>query len=59
LRYPVSLHELVNELYMRRIPVDPVTRDARLLIVDEGHGVVDVHSLSRRLDRAGNCYCDY
>lgn len=47
-RYPERLEVLVENRYLRQIPVDPFTRRANTWIVvaaeDEGGGVFDVHS---------------
>lgn len=49
--YPGSLHELVNNRYLRKIPVDPITEsdeDWALEYYSDGEtrGVINVHSSS-------------
>ena len=73
-RYPRSLEELVPN-YLRRIPVDPVTRDPWLLTTEESvvprndfstdapakteKYVIDVHTSATGKDANGKPFADY
>jgi general secretion pathway protein G len=57
-RYPQSLAELAEAGYVRKIPVDPITKSAETWVVtskedDELQGVYDVHSGAEGATRAG------
>jgi general secretion pathway protein G len=73
-RYPRSLQELVPK-YIRRIPVDPVTRDPWLVTTEEfvvprndfstdapaktETYIIDVHSSAKGMDANGTPFADY
>ena len=73
-RYPRSLQELVPK-YLRRIPVDPVTRDPWILVTEESvvppndfstaapakteTYIIDVHSSAAGKDANGKPFADY
>jgi general secretion pathway protein G len=74
-RYPTSLEELASIGYLRRVPVDPITRTADTWVVvyeqiseeqDErdqaagaGQGVIDVRSGSEEVSLDGSRYSDW
>ena len=63
-RYPASLEELVEQRYLRQLPVDPISgsKDAWIVIPppdDPGGGVSDIQSGSAGSDEAGVAYRDY
>ncbi len=67
-RYPESLEALVAEGYLRKIPVDPFTRQADWTEVpsepdpanpDEAAGIYDVHSSSQELSSTGTPYSEW
>jgi general secretion pathway protein G len=70
-RYPESLQTLVDEKYIRKIPLDPFTASADTWAVDyeeeestetaaptaeEAPGIIDVHSGSDRIGLDGTAY---
>ena len=66
--YPESLETLVTEGYMRKLPVDPMTRQADWEMVpaevdpdnpQETPGVYDVHSASTDLSMNGTPYNEW
>lgn len=66
-RLPRSLSELVDEKYLREMPVDPMTEATEWEEVygtdpmssDAGQGLTDVKSLSTGQDGEGRAYRDY
>ena len=67
-RYPESLEALVTDGYLRKIPVDPFTRQADWTEVpsepdpsspDEPAGIYDVHSSSQELSSNGTAYSEW
>ena len=66
-RLPQSIEELVQERYLRSVPVDPITDEAdwELEMGDDdvsltgGQGVVDVHSSARGEGSDGKPYREY
>ena len=67
-RYPESLQALVTDGYLRKIPVDPFTRQADWTEVpsepdpsnpDEPPGIYDVHSASQALSSTGTPYSEW
>lgn len=67
-RYPASLEALVEEGYLRRVPVDPITGAADWEIVPaepdpdnpgEPPGIYDVKSASQELSLAGTPYNEW
>jgi general secretion pathway protein G len=61
-RYPASLAELVEQRYLRALPVDPVTGSAATWVpiaADNGAGVADVRSAAPGASRAGIPYSAY
>jgi general secretion pathway protein G len=58
--YPTDLNQLVEDRYIRAIPVDPVTEQAVWVEVpppdDEMEGVYDVHTTSDRQALDGTFY---
>lgn len=57
-RYPEALVELASEGYVRKVPVDPMTKSTETWVVvskegDESGGVYDVHSGAKGETRAG------
>ena len=66
-RLPQSIEELVQERYLRSVPVDPITDepDWELEMGDDevsltgGQGVVDVHSSARGEGSDGKSYREY
>ena len=66
-RLPQSIEELVQERYLRSVPVDPITDEAdwELEMGDDevsltgGQGVVDVHSSARGEGSDGKSYREY
>jgi len=57
-RYPETLVELATEGYVRKVPVDPMTKSTETWVVvskddDELGGVYDVHSGAKGETRAG------
>jgi general secretion pathway protein G len=68
-RYPASLQTLVEDGYLRRVPVDPITRSADWVEVQEevdpdrptgeAAGIVDVKSASEEVSLAGTAYNEW
>lgn len=67
-RYPESLETLVQDGYLRRVPVDPMTNQANWEVVfaepdpdspDEPPGIYDVHSASTQLSLNGSPYSEW
>ncbi len=63
-RYPATLDELVEQRYLREMPVDPVSgrKDAWELLPpadDASGGVADIRSASPGSDGAGVAYAEY
>lgn len=63
-RYPSDLNELVEQRYLRAIPVDPITESATTwhLTVSsdpQSPGVSDVHSGAAGKSREGKAYGDF
>lgn len=65
-RYPQSLQELVEQQYLRDVPMDPVTerRDSWVLVPSAASpgvptGVFDVHSGAPGATRDGVAYADF
>lgn len=68
-RYPRDLQELVDERYIRNLPVDPITKqdDSWLLVpgtltepsATAGAGIRDIHSGAPGLGRDGSPYKDW
>jgi general secretion pathway protein G len=63
-RYPESLQELATRRYLRRVPVDPLTRSAESWLVvasenPEESGVRDVHSAAPGNAADGSAYADW
>ena len=66
-RLPQSLAELVSEGYMREIPMDPMTGQNEWTetpgqdpnSIDDGSGMVDVHSTSTDVSSKGNTYAEW
>jgi general secretion pathway protein G len=67
-KYPASLQALVDDGYLRRLPVDPVTRAADWVEVQaepdpdrpaEPGGVIDVKSASADVSLAGTPYNEW
>ena len=70
--YPPSLEVLVKDGYMRRIPLDPVTKAADWVLTFEEDpnppddpaqetvpGIIDVHSASKEVGLDGTNYSDW
>lgn len=57
-RYPATLQQLVDERYVRKIPVDPITSsDWGLVYSDaEPRGIVDLHSNAKAVASDGTIY---
>lgn len=67
-KYPASLEALMTDGYLRKIPVDPFTRQADWQEVpaeadpdrpDEEGGIYDVHSSSQELSTNGMPYSEW
>jgi general secretion pathway protein G len=67
-KYPESLQALVTDGYLRKIPVDPFTRQADWTEVpsepdpsnpDDTGGIYDVHSSSQELSANGSAYSEW
>lgn len=63
-RYPESLEELVEQKYLRQVPIDPITDSDRTWIPipvqdADQKGIVDVKSGARGKDAAGRAYETY
>ncbi len=62
-QYPETLEALATEGYVRKVPVDPITKSAETWIVvskddDSSGGVYDVHSGATGATRAGVPFAD-
>lgn len=60
--YPESLSELVEKSYIRKVPVDPLTRTSESWIEipsDDGSGIFDVVSGSEEAGRGGVAYSEW
>jgi general secretion pathway protein G len=62
-RYPETLIELSDERYIRKVPVDPMTKSAESWVVSsregsEAVGVFDVHSGADGMTRKGVRYAE-
>ncbi|MDL1867035.1 prepilin-type N-terminal cleavage/methylation domain-containing protein [Betaproteobacteria bacterium PRO4] len=59
-KYPADLHQLVEDRYIRVVPVDPITEDDVWVEVPppdpEMEGVFDVHTISDRQALDGTFY---
>ncbi len=57
-KYPVSLEQLEQERYVRKVPVDPITDSEWGLVYSdsEPRGVIDIHSKSKALASDGTSY---
>ncbi|MEY4764796.1 MAG: hypothetical protein RI907_1469 [Pseudomonadota bacterium] len=62
-RYPKDLQELVDERYLRELPIDPITErpDTWLIELPKGEegGVGDVHSGAPGVSHTGKAYASY
>jgi general secretion pathway protein G len=68
-KYPASVEALVEGGYLRRVPVDPITRSADWVEVpgepdpdrpgDDSPGIVDVKSASEEVSLAGTPYNEW
>jgi general secretion pathway protein G len=63
-KYPTTLQSLVEQKYLRQIPVDPFTgtRDYKLVYyrdVPEPAGVFSLHSRHRKLSERGDLYSSW
>jgi general secretion pathway protein G len=68
-KYPASVQALVDDGYLRRVPVDPITRAADWVEVpgepdpdrpgDQSPGIVDVKSASEEVSLAGTPYNEW
>jgi general secretion pathway protein G len=67
-KYPASLAALVEDGYLRKIPVDPFTRQADWTEVpaeadpanpEDAGGIYDVHSASQELSSTGEPYSEW
>ena len=63
-KYPESLEALVNEKYLRAVPVDPITDSATTWVTvrpedPEKDGVADVHSGAEGTASDGSKYSDW
>ncbi|HWM95335.1 MAG TPA: prepilin-type N-terminal cleavage/methylation domain-containing protein [Thermoanaerobaculia bacterium] len=74
-RYPASLEALVDAGYLRKLPIDPITKSSETWVVvyeetdpdnppveteeGEGPGVVDVHSGSPAIALDGTAYAEW
>jgi len=63
-RYPEQINELVEQRYLRFIPVDPVTDQPQwnFSYVDsdeQGQGIIDIHSESTKQASDGSHYNDW
>lgn len=62
-RYPETLQELVDQHYLKEIPVDPVTDSRQTWVpaeetIDDKTGMVDIHSGARGEAQPGTAYSD-
>ena len=67
-KYPESLEALMEDGYLRKIPIDPFTREADWQAVpaeadpsnpEEAGGIFDVHSSSQELSTNGTPYSEW
>ena len=63
-RYPEALEELVEQKYLRGVPIDPVTESARTWVLvpapdSEKHGIVDVKSGAPGASIDGQSYASF
>lgn len=66
-KYPATLESLVEDGYLRALPVDPITHQTDWVVVEaepepestEPAGVYDVHSASERTSLAGTPYAEW
>jgi general secretion pathway protein G len=68
-KYPASVQALVDDGYLRRVPVDPITRSANWVEVpgepdpdrpgEQAAGIVDVKSASEEISMAGTPYNEW
>jgi general secretion pathway protein G len=68
-KYPASVQALVEDGYLRRVPVDPITREANWVEVpaeadssspqEQSPGIVDVKSASEEISLAGTAYNEW
>jgi general secretion pathway protein G len=59
-RYPNSLDELVNKHFIRNIPIDPITKNKRwILVKHQKGGIYDIHSSSKKLSLDGIPYSNW
>jgi general secretion pathway protein G len=62
-RYPVNLNELVDQRYIRAVPVDPITERADSWVLlppkDSSSAVSDVKSGATQLSRDGTSYASW
>jgi general secretion pathway protein G len=62
-RYPETLQALVDEHYLKSVPIDPITETAQSWVtveetIDDASGVVDVHSGARGSTARGVVYSE-
>lgn len=60
-RYPTSLDELVEQRYLRSVPMDPITESSKTWVLlpapdGETEGVADIKSGAPGVDREGRTY---
>ena len=60
-RYPETLSVLVEQRYVRSIPVDPVTESEWALVYSSGEprGIVDIHTMSEQISHDGSAYASW
>ena len=64
-RYPEELKVLVEDRYIRHVPDDPVSETTQWQLVftdggiDQGRGIIDLHSLSTEISSEGNYYNEW
>lgn len=62
-QYPESLSKLVEQKYIRKIPIDPITEKTTTWILQEAEppmtGVFDVHSGAETLAKNGTKYSEW
>lgn len=71
MKYPTSLEELVENKYLRKIPIDPITNKQEWDLIrfepeesedfdpEIAEGIIDVKSFSQDLATDGTKYCDF
>ena len=62
--YPGDLEDLASERYIRKIPIDPITKtaDSRIVVLSrdsESSGIVDIRSGSNAIDSSGTPYSEW